>query len=545
MAVFIGGAWPYANGSLHLGHLAALLPGDIIARYYRLKGEDVLYVSGSDCNGTPISIRAKQENKSVKEIADLYHEEFQECFHSLGFTYDHYTRTDSTYHHQVVRATFLELLKNDWLYKRIVKQAFCISCDQFLPDRFVVGVCPNCESNCRGDQCENCSTILDPIDLKERSCKFCQEEPIFKETEHFYLALSKIQTQLEIYIHQNKNFWRGNAIQMTNRYLTEGLLDRAVTRDIEVGVTVPVEGYENKKVYVWIDAVSGYLSAAQEWAQINKREWHPFWQENTVSYYIHGKDNIPFHTIIWPSILLGSGILSLPKHIISSEYLTIEKKKLSTSGNWAIWIKDLLSRYNPDTIRYFLTINGPEKRDADFSWREFIYRHNGELLGSLGNLVQRTIKFYQKEFGPIFELTNINQNIKEKIERIFDESGAMLERGDCKKSLDSIFEFVRWGNKYFDEQKPWAVLKENREEAREVLHDCLYVIINLGVLLQPFLPFTTEKIVKGLSLEQLELFWQPVETPVQLKITLNEPLFKRIDIEQIDKEREKLGNTTY
>jgi methionyl-tRNA synthetase len=350
MAIFIGGAWPYANGSLHLGHLAALLPGDIIARYYRLKGEDVLYVSGSDCNGTPISIRARQENKPVKEIADIYHEEFQECFHSLGFTYNHYTRTDSAYHHQVVREMFLRLLKNGWLYKKLVKQAYCISCERFLPDRFVVGICPSCGSNSRGDQCESCSTILDPIDLKERSCKLCHKEPIFKGTEHYYLALTKAQSELENYMNQSKDFWRENAIQLTKRYLFEGLVDRAATRDIEVGVPVPIEGYENKKVYVWIDAVSGYLSASKEWAKINSSEWQPFWQEDTLSYYIHGKDNIPFHTIIWPSILLGSDIPSLPKHIISSEYLTIEKKKLSTSGNWAIWVRDLLSRYNPDTI---------------------------------------------------------------------------------------------------------------------------------------------------------------------------------------------------
>ncbi|MEG0386253.1 MAG: class I tRNA ligase family protein, partial [Solibacillus sp.] len=259
MAVLIGGAWPYANGSLHLGHISSLLPGDILARYYRLKGEEVLYVSGSDCNGTPISIRANQENTTVTEIADRYHEEFVETFQRLGFTYDLYSRTDAEHHHQAVKSIFLQLLENGHLYTKKIEQAFCSMDQQFLPDRFVEGICPNCGAKARGDQCDHCSKILDPLDLLEKRCKLCGNEPEIKETEHYYFAFSQFQQQLEAYVEQAQQDkrWRENAIHLTQRYLQEGLPDRAVTRDLPNGIDVPVPGFEGKKIYVWIEAVAG------------------------------------------------------------------------------------------------------------------------------------------------------------------------------------------------------------------------------------------------------------------------------------------------
>lgn len=345
MTIFIGGAWPYANGSLHLGHITSLLPGDILARYYRQKRENVLYVSGSDCNGTPISIRAKQENTTTEKIANYYHEEFVECFKKLGFSYDLYTRTDAEHHHDSVQAIFLTLLENGYIYQKKIEQAYCETDQQFLPDRFVEGTCPNCGAEARGDQCDNCSTILDPLDLIDKRCNICGNEPIIKETNHLYFAFSQFQKELEAFVEKahQENRWRENAISLTTRYLKEGLPDRSVTRDLPNGVDVPVPGFEDKKIYVWIEAVAGYLTASLEWAKNHNEKIEDWWTPDSRFYYVHGKDNIPFHTIILPAVLMGINCVSLPTHTVSSEYLTLEKRKISTSQNWAVWVPDIFS----------------------------------------------------------------------------------------------------------------------------------------------------------------------------------------------------------
>ena len=488
--VFIGGAWPYANGSLHLGRLASVLPGDVLARYFRAKGDDVLYVSGSDCHGTPVAVQAMQEGISPGELAGRYHEEFVECFKRLGFTYDWYTRTDQPFHHQVVRELFLKLLEQGHLYRKSVLQTYCETDERFLPDRYVEGKCPVCGQRARGDQCDFCSTLLDPADLSERTCKICGNPPVDRPAEHFYLALSSFQDALNEYAEQAEG-WKDNAVHLTRRYLEEGLQDRAVTRDLTWGVDVPVEGFDGKKIYVWIEAVSGYLSASKQWANETGGRWESFWQEQDVTaYYVHGKDNIPFHTLIWPAVLLGAGGLHVPDRMISCEYMTLEGKKFSTSRNWAVWVPDILDKYDPDSIRYFLIANGPEKRDTDFSWREFIHSHNGELLGAFGNLVNRTLAFIGKSFKGQVPEGEWNEDWAKTTENLYRHAGALIEEGCLKEAIEPIFQYVRQANKYFDEQKPWVQIKEDREACGRTLHTCAQIIANLANLLQPFVPFS-------------------------------------------------------
>lgn len=533
MAIFIGGAWPYANGSLHLGHIAGLLSGDILARYFRLKGEEVLYVSGSDCHGTPIVIRAGQENVSPCDIADRYHKEFSECFNRLGFSYDLYTRTDNPFHHEEVKKLFLELLSKGFIYRKQIEQLFCGNCNMFLPDRYVEGTCPVCGNTARGDQCDFCSSLLDPADLKDKRCKICRCTPDTRPVEHYFLALSKFQEQLGLYVDKAEG-WRENAVGLTKRYLNEGLEDRAATRDLPWGVDVPVDNCEGKKIYVWIDAVLGYLTASKQWAELNGTQWEKFWNSDTTAYYVHGKDNIPFHTLILPALLLGAGNLHLPDRIISSEYLTIEGKKLSTSRNWAIWVPYIIDNYNTDSIRYFLTVNGPEKRDSDFSWREFIYKHNGELLGAFGNFVNRSLVFVQKSFNGVVPQAGIDDRIHRELEELYLKAGQKIEEGEFKSALDQIFSFVRSANKYFDEQQPWIQVKENKEKCAETIYTCVQIIANLSNLLSPFIPFSCEKIRSFLVIGQPG--WKYVEIPPLTSVQKPEILFERIDTKRIDEE---------
>ncbi|MHC8514662.1 methionine--tRNA ligase [Sporosarcina sp. ITBMC105] len=540
MAIFIGGAWPYANGSLHLGHIAALLPGDILARYYRLKGEKVLYVSGSDCNGTPISIRANAENVSVKEIADRFHTEFVVSFAKLGFTYDIYTRTDGTFHHQIVRHVFLKLVDRGLIFKKETEQTYCEFDERFLPDRFVRGLCPHCGLKARGDQCDHCGSLLDPSELRNRTCALCGNEPTTKSTEHFYFKLSDFQQQLETYVANAKveDRWRDNAINQSERYLQEGLHDRAASRDLANGVNIPVLGYEGKKVYVWIEAVTGYYSASREWAALNRTDLEEYWNEDMVSYYVHGKDNIPFHTIIWPAILMGIDQQhALPTHVISNEYLTLEKRKLSTSENWAVWVPDILERYHPDSLRYFLTANAPENRDADFSWREFIYSHNAELLGAYGNFVNRSLKFIENSFASVVPQAEIDVAMKEMICDIYPKVGEKIEKGHFKEAIEIIFDGVRKANKYFDDEKPWVQIKEVEDACQRTMATCVYLIANFAQLLSPFLPFSSEDVGALLKLQKFE--WQEVTVGSRV-LPQVKPLFERIDVGRIDEELERL-----
>jgi methionyl-tRNA synthetase len=539
MSIFIGGAWPYANGSLHIGHIAALLPGDVIARYFRAKGESVLYVSGSDCHGTPISIRAKKENISPKEITDRYHNEFKYCFDRLGFSYDIYSRTDDEYHKKEVQTIISILYDNDLIYEKEVEQLFCEKCTQFLADRFVEGICPVCKSIARGDQCDACSTILEPLELEDRKCKLCGNEPIIKNVKQLFFRLSNFESEIRSHLDKSRGGWRINAVNNTERYLNEGLQDRAISRELPWGIDIPIKDHENKKVYVWVDAILGYLTVSKKWGLENHRDWEEFWDSKTISYYVHGKDNIPFHTIILPSLLSGAEMDKFPNNIISSEYVNLEGRKISTSNNWAVWIPDIIEKYNIDSLRYFFIVNGPEKRDTDFSWREFVNKNNGELLGIYGNLVNRTLVFIKKYFNSEIPKGELDYNIRTDIDILYNEVGSLIESGSLKASIEKIFDFIRSINKYFDETTPWITINTDKIQCINTIYNCLVAIANIANLLHPFLPFSSTKVKYWLNCDSD--IWEYVNIKVGNKVDQFDILFERLDKKIIDEELTKLG----
>ena len=538
MKILIGGAWPYANGSLHLGHLAGLLPADVIARYYRAKGDSVYYVSGSDCYGTPVALRARQENKSPGEISDSYHDEFCNCFEKLGFSYDLYSKTSSEEHKAFVRDFHRTMYEKDLIYEKEAPQAYCETCGKTLSDRFVVGKCPHCGEKARGDQCDACGTVLEPESLIEPVCSQCGGTPCFRQTRHLFIAISKLEKEFTEYLLAHSD-WRKNAVAFTKRYIDEGLRDRAVTRDLDWGIDVPREGYEDKKIYIWAENVLGYLSMSKTVAERRGEDYADLWGEDSRHYYVHGKDNIPFHTIILPALMLANGgKWKLPDHIISSEYLTLEGRKISTSQNYAIWVKDVADRYNPDSLRYFIISNGPEKRDTDFSWREFVNSHNGELLGAYGNFVNRTLAFIYKYFNGTVPEGTPEDTLEEKIRLLFPKVGGLIERGNLKEALDSVFELVRLGNKYFDTEKPWETRQSNPRACGQTLFNCVQMIGSLAVLLEPFLPFSSQRVRSWLELENR---WEPKHLLAGFAVPEPEILFERLDRKIIDEELKKLS----
>ena len=537
MKILIGGAWPFANGSLHIGHLAGLLPGDVIARYYRAKGDEVYFVSGSDCFGTPISIRAKQENKLPHEISDIYHAEFCDCFDKLGFSYDRYGKTSSDEHRVFVQAFHKVMYDGDYIYEDEAPQAFCEECNIALADRFVIGKCPSCGEQARGDQCDACGDVLEPENLLSPLCSICGNTPVFRSTKHLFIAISKLEKELSDFINARPH-WRKNATAFSQRYINEGLRDRAITRAIDCGIDVPKDGYEDKKIYVWAENVLGYLSMSKTVAEQRGERYEDLWSANSRHYYVHGKDNIPFHTIILPSLMLANGgKWKLPDDIISSEYLTLEGRKISTSQNWAIWLKDIVDRYHPDSIRYFILASGPEKRDTDFTWREFVNSHNGELLGAWGNFINRTLAFIFKYFNASVPTGKLNAEINAKITEAYQVAGALIEKGSLREAIDMLFEFVRYGNKYFDTEKPWETRNTNIEHCSDAIYNCVQMIANLAVLLEPFLPFSSAKIREWLSIENS---WSVKSVPIGFVIPKPEILFERLDKKVVDEELGRL-----
>ena len=493
--ILVAVAWPYANGPRHIGHVAGFgVPSDIFARYHRLRGNDVLMVSGTDEHGTPVMVAADEEGVSPRELADRYNEIIRNDLRRLGLSYDLFTRTTTENHHEVVRDVFRTLYEKGFIVEQTTVGAFSAATGRTLPDRYIEGTCPICGfPNARGDQCDNCGNQLDPADLIEPRSKIDGQPPVFKETSHLFLDLPAFKEQLAAWIGEQEH-WRSN-VRRFSLELVKNLKPRPVTRDLDWGVRVPVPGYEereDKRIYVWIDAVTGYLSAAIEWARNRGTPdaWRDWWQNpDARHYYFMGKDNIVFHSVIWPAQLLGygeggefgagRGRLELPYDIVSSEFLTMEGRQFSTSRGVVIYVGDFLSRYDPDPLRYFLTAGGPETQDTDFTWAEFVRRNNDELVANWGNLVNRTLTSGYKNFGVVpepGELTDGDAAVLAAVEAGFDAVGALIEQARFKAALAETMRLASLVNAYVSDEAPWATIKDDRERAgdRALRHSALH-----------------------------------------------------------------------
>lgn len=515
-------AWPYANGDLHIGHLAgAYLPPDIFARYHRLKGNRVLMVSGSDSHGTPITLRADAEGIPARELFERFHLRFLETFQQMGITYDLFTHTDTENHHRVSQDIFTACLDNGYLFKQTEQQFYSESEGRFLADRYIEGTCPHCGyDGARGDQCDNCKRLLEPTDLIDPRSKTDGSTPILRETEHFYLDLAKLSEAVWEYLNDGKEHWRANVINFSRQYVKDGLRGRPITRDIDWGVAIPLPGYDSKRLYVWFEAVIGYFSASIEWA-LNRGQperWKEWWyRPEAKTYYFIGKDNIPFHTVIWPAELIATGLrlyeadhdqqLNLPYDVPANEYLNMEGQKLSTSRNWAIWTPDLLERFDPDPVRFYLSFIAPESRDTDFTFEDFVRRNNDELVATWGNLANRVLGFAYKRFdGRVPEigpagLDEVDKQILAEVEAGFDTVGELLAAVKLKAALDTALSLARSTNVYLDRKEPWKVINDDAAAAGTTIYVALRVIDNLKILLAPFLPHSGQRLHEVLGYE--------------------------------------------
>lgn len=550
--ILVGVAWPYANGPLHVGHIGgAYLPADIFARYHRTKGNEVLMVSGSDQHGTPVTVRAEQEGVSPADVADRYHQEFLDTWRKLGISFDLFTRTGTPNHAAVTQDFFLTLLNKGFIYKATMVAPYCPTCSRFLPDRYVEGTCPFCGYNlARGDQCEQCGKPLNPFELINPRCRFCGGPPEPRETEHFFLRLTAFNEELLRWA-SSKTYWRPNVLNFTIRFLQEGLKDRAITRDIEWGVPVPVAGFESKRIYVWFEAVIGYLSASIEWAKKTGEpdKWREFWQKPAKTYYFVGKDNIFFHTIIWPAMLMGYAGLNLPYDVPANEYISLEGRKISTSRNWAVWVPDYLSRFDPDALRYILSINMPETSDTDFSWREFVRRNNDELVATYGNLVHRVLTFtYRNYQGAVPErgmLQEVDTILLDRAQRSLETVGENIALCRFREGIREAMTLAQEANRYLEEKSPWKVIKGDRKAAATSAYVAISVINAMKVMLYPYLPFSSQKLHRMLGFPGRveDSGWQFVEVPVGQALERPEALFAKLDDKVAEEEIQRLNLT--
>ncbi len=589
--ILVAVAWPYANSLIHVGNITGShLPADIFARYHRLVGNQVAMVSGSDAHGTPVTLRADAEGTTPLAVYQKFHHGFLDLFEKLGITYDLFTSTHTENHFKVSQSIFLALKQNGYLYTESQLQWYAPSQGRFLPDRYVEGTCYICGyGNARGDQCDNCGNLLDATQLIDPRSKIDGTTPELRQTEHFYLDLAKLQPAVVDFLRQREPYWRPNVLrQSLGQILAENLHGRAITRDLDWGIPVPVEGWSGKCLYVWFEAVIGYLSAAVEWASVkgDPQAWHNWWTDpQAKSYYFIGKDNIPFHAVIWPAQLVGAGDafgqifedrdgtkLVLPYDIPANEFMNLEGQKISGSRNWAVWGADFLSRYDPDPLRYYLTTNMPESKDTDWDWSGFVHRNNDELVATWGNLVNRVLAFAFKHWdGKVpdpGELRPEDKEILSTVEAGFRSVGDQIGAVHLRAALAETMHLATEVNKYLDQVGPWFEIKRDKPAAARSIYTALRAIDSLKILFSPFLPFTSQRLHTFLGYTQ-PLFgvqfaeeqtdglgehnvlrynptgasgrWEPSNLQPGQALVNPKPLFRKLDESVVEEERTRLG----
>ena len=596
--ILVSAAWPYANAEIHVGNLTgSYLPADIFARYQRLKGNQVLMVSGSDSHGTPITVRADAEGTTPLAVYERFHEGFIDLFQQLGLNYDLFTSTHTQNHQKVSQSVFLALKKNGYLYTESQMQWYSPNQNRFLPDRYVEGTCYICGyENARSDQCDKCGNLLEADRLINPKSKIDGSTPELRSTEHFYIDLAKLQNHVVDFLKIRDSYWRPNVMrQSLGQILADSLHGRAITRDLDWGIPLPEEvnevgkEWESKRLYVWFEAVIGYLSASIEWGQLagNPDAWRNWWQNSeSRTYYFIGKDNIPFHAVIWPAELIGAGKafdevmgaaapqpLVLPYDVPANEFMNLEGQKISGSRNWAVWGRDFLTRYDPDALRYYLTVNMPESKDTDWDWDEFYHRNNDELVATWGNLANRVLSFCNKYWeGQVpdpGELTELDNDLIKTIEGGFETVGELIDTVKLRAAAAEAMRLASEVNKYLDTTAPWQQVKTDKATAARAIFTALKAIDSLKILFAPFLPFTSDKLHGFMGYDGSLFGTQTTETlkdalgehkvlrydptgatgkwePSKLKAgdPLRQPvaLFKKLDISIVEEERARLGN---
>ena len=558
----ITSALPYANGPVHIGHLAGVyVPADIYARYLRLKGEDIVFIGGSDEHGVPITIKAKQEGVSPQEIVNRYHEIIKKSFEDFGISFDIYSRTSNKIHHETASEFFTTLYNKGVFIEKTTEQYYDEEAKQFLADRYITGTCPHCNNEkAYGDQCEKCGTSLNATDLINPKSVLSGNQPILKETKHWFLPLEKYESMLRKWIvEDHKQDWKINVLGQCKSWLDSGLQPRAVTRDLDWGVKVPLKDAYGKVLYVWFDAPIGYISATKEWAESQKTEdgspkvdWELYWKDKeTKLVHFIGKDNIVFHCIVFPAMLNAEGSYILPENVPANEFMNLESDKISTSRNWAVWLHEYLQDFpnKQDVLRYALTANAPDTKDSDFTWKDFQTRNNSELVAILGNFVNRVMVLTQKYYNSVvLETSELDEYDKTVLKSIITAKENIEKNIECYKfreALKDLIELSRVGNKYLADTEPWKLIKTDENRVKTILNVALQLTANLSALMEPFLPFSAEKLRNILNIEKIN--WENIGNTDLLKVghILNSPslLFEQIEDDAINAQILKLENT--
>jgi methionyl-tRNA synthetase len=528
----ITAALPYTNGPIHIGHLAGVyVPADIYTRYLRQKGKDVLFVCGSDEHGVPITIKAKKEGITPQQVVDKYHEIIKNSFVDFGITFDNYSRTSAEIHHKTASDFFTKLHNDGEFIEEVTEQLYDAEANQYLADRFVVGTCPKCgNEESYGDQCENCGTTHNATDLINPKSSITGNIPSLKETKHWFLPLDKHEAFLKEWILEgHKNDWKPNVLGQVKSWIDDGLRPRAVTRDLDWGIPVPVKRADGKVLYVWFDAPIGYISATKEWAAEHNKNWEPYWKdEDTKLVHFIGKDNIVFHCIIFPAMLKAHGDYILPENVPANEFLNLEGNKLSTSKNWAVWLHEYLKDFpnQQDVLRYTLTANAPESKDNDFTWKDLQAKNNNELVAIFGNFINRVVvltnKYYNGQIPTPGEFTEADEDTLAALKEFPNVISTSIERYRFREASQELMNLARLGNKYLADEEPWKVIKQDEQRVQTIMYVALQIAAGLAVLSEPFLPFTSKKLKGILNLRQYEEFTDEVISSNNDRLTWND-----------------------